>query len=86
MAGLPNPNTTTESAETAASRQNEIRYRLEERFTDFKTVDGLTLPFHYTIQFTSEQQNGQTMLSQWDTTIQAIKHNVSPDARNFQVK
>lgn len=82
--GAPSP--APQSAETSTPRQNEIRHRLEERFSDFTTVDGLSLPMHYTLQFTSEQQNGRTVLSQWDTVFSAIKHNVSPDPRNFQVK
>ncbi|HTR26294.1 MAG TPA: hypothetical protein VMI10_20140 [Terriglobales bacterium] len=80
------PPTGPDSAETNTARQNEIRYRLEERFSDFATVDGLTLPMHYTIQFTNEQQNGHSVLSQWDNKLSAIKHNVSPDPRNFEVK
>jgi hypothetical protein len=36
------------------ARQQESRYRLEERFSDFKSVDNLTLPQRWTIQFTAE--------------------------------
>jgi hypothetical protein len=82
--GAPAP--ATGSAETNTARQNEIRYRLEERFSGFTSVDGLSLPMHYTIQFTNELQNGRTVLSQWDMAFNAIKHNVSPDPRNFEVK
>ena len=70
----------------ATAHQNETRYRLEERFSDFAAVDSLTLPMHYTLQFTHEQKNGHTVLSQWDVELDAIKHSVSPDPRNFQVK
>lgn len=82
--GAPVP--ATGSAETNTPHQNEIRYRLEERFASFTTVDGLSLPMHYTIQFTNELQSGRTVLSQWDLAFNAIKHNVSPDPRNFEVK
>lgn len=75
-----------ETAEIASARQFETRYRLEERFSNFTTADGLTLPTHYTVQFAREQQNGHTVLSQWDTAVNAIKQNVSPDPRNFTVK
>lgn len=75
-----------ETPEIASARQFEIRYRLEERFSNFTTVDGLTLPTHYTVQFSQEQQNGATVLSQWDTNLTGIQENVSPDPRNFQVK
>ncbi len=84
--GGADSNIWAQSAETATARQNETRHRLEERFADFAAVDGLTLPMHYTLQFTYEQQNGHTVLSQWDVKLDAIKHNVSPDPRNFQVK
>ena len=75
-----------ETAEIASARQFQTRYRLEERFSNFSTVDGLTLPTHYTVQFAREQQDGHTVLSQWDTAVNAIKQNVSPDPRNFAVK
>jgi hypothetical protein len=47
-------NATIGRSEEANSRQQETRYRLEERFADFKTVDGLSLPEKWTIQFTSD--------------------------------
>ena len=39
------------------------RYRLSEKFSDFKIADGVTLPTHYDIQFTQELQNGRTSLT-----------------------
>jgi hypothetical protein len=41
-------------SETQTARQQETRYRLEERFADFKGVDNLSLPERWTIQFTAE--------------------------------
>ncbi len=41
-------------SETDTARQQDTHYRLEERFADFKTVDNLTLPERWTIQFMSE--------------------------------
>jgi hypothetical protein len=41
-------------SETQTARQQETRYRLEERFADFKSVDSLNLPERWTIRFTSE--------------------------------
>jgi len=40
--------------EVATGRGQETRYRLEERFADFKRVDNLNLPERWTIQFTAE--------------------------------
>ncbi len=42
------------------ARQSELHSRLEERFGDFKSVDGLSLPSRWTIQFTSERPGGLT--------------------------
>jgi hypothetical protein len=41
-------------SEIDTARQQESRYRLEERFADFKSVDNLTLPAQWTIRFTTE--------------------------------
>lgn len=41
-------------SETATARQQDSHYRLEERFSDFKSADNLTLPDRWTIQFTSD--------------------------------
>jgi len=72
--------------DTESPQHRETRYRLEERFSNFASADGLTLPTHYTIQYTEELENGHTVWSQWDTAVKAIKQNVSPDPRNFAVK
>jgi hypothetical protein len=72
--------------ETAAAQQQQTRYRLQEKFSDFKSVDGVTLPTHYNIQFTAELGNGRTTLSDWDMKALDILNNQSVDARNFEVK
>lgn len=72
--------------ETATARQQETRYRLEERFSDFKTADGLTLPTHYTIHFSQELGNGRTSVSEWEITASQITSGNGVDPRNFQVK
>jgi hypothetical protein len=74
------------TAETAAARQLPNRYRLDEKFSDFKTIDGVTLPTHYDIQFSQELQNGRTTLSDWDMKGLEVSNNVSVDAHNFDVK
>jgi hypothetical protein len=71
---------------TQSARQQETRYTLEERFSDFKTADGITLPSHYDIHFTQELQDGRTSLYEWDATFDKISHNVALDPRNFVVK
>jgi hypothetical protein len=44
--------------EVATARQQETRYRLVERFSDFKSIEDLNLPELWSIQFTSEVPNG----------------------------
>ena len=46
------------TSDIATARQQETRYRLEERFADFKSVDGLNLPERWTIEFTFENGAG----------------------------
>ncbi len=74
------------NAETANARQQQSRYRLEERFGDFKTIDGLTLPTDYTIRFTRESQNGGTTVSEWEIQESDLTNNTPLDERNFAVK
>lgn len=73
----------TESSETASARQHETRIRLEERFSDFKTVDGLTLPSHYNLHFSQELGNGHTSVNEWDVTTDDVHHNVPLDPKNL---
>jgi hypothetical protein len=62
------------------------RSSLEERFSDFKTVDGLTLPTHWNLQYTRELPNGSTTLSEWDLKEDQITNNEGLDPRNFELK
>jgi len=71
---------------TQSSKQRETRYTIEERFNDFKTADGLTLPTKYSIHFTEELQNGTTKVYEWDVTADQISNNQPLDPKNFQVK
>jgi hypothetical protein len=68
---------------TASSIQREIRYTIEERFKDFKTVNGVTLPSTYSIEYTEELQNGQTRAFQWEMTVDKSAENVGLDPKNF---
>jgi hypothetical protein len=71
---------------TESSKLLPERTTLEERFSDFKTVDGLTLPSHWNIQFTRELPNGSTTISEWDLKEDQITNNMGLDPRNFAVK
>src|SRR5215469_8822579 len=69
-----------------SSKLQAERSTLEESFSDFKTIDGLTLPTHWNIEFTRELPNGSTSVSEWDIEADQIKHNVGLDPRNFEIK
>lgn len=71
---------------TKSSSQKEIRYTLEERFGDFKTTEGVTLPTKYRLQWTEELQSGRTLLFDWQMTVTGLRDNVPLDAANFQLK
>jgi len=87
QAGLTTPAADNRGADiTQSSKQKEIRYTLEERFSDFKTAEGLTLPTKYVIHFTEELQDGTTKLYEWDMSADEVSNNRSLDPRNFQIK
>jgi len=71
---------------TQTATQPEIRYTIEEQFSDFKTADGVTLPSKYVIHFTQELQNGTTEVYEWDIAADEFSNNVGLDPRNFHVK
>jgi len=71
---------------TETSKLLPERTTLEERFSDFKTVDRLTLPTHWNLQFTRELPNGSTSVSEWDLKEDQITNNMGLDPRNFEVK
>lgn len=73
-------------SDIASARSQQTRYRIEEDFGDFQTVDGLTLPSNYQLRFTEEMENGFTKSVWWNVTSNRVLNNVSLDPRNFEVK
>ncbi len=71
---------------TESVNQQEIRYTIEERFSDFQTNNGITLPHHYDLQYTQELQNGSTRVYDWDMTVDKLLTNLDLDPGNFAVK
>ena len=62
---------------------DEARRTYKETFTDFKTVDGLTLPSHWTIEIRDDMSTTDTM--KWNFDVQTIAHvPVNPEA--FKMK
>lgn len=71
---------------TNSVNQQDIRYTIEERFSDFKAQDGITLPTTYSIEYTQEVQSGNTEVYHWDMTADKILDNVGLDPKNFDTK
>jgi hypothetical protein len=86
QAGLTTPSNAPGADVTQSARQKQTRYTIEERFSDFKTTEGLTLPTKYVIHFTEELQSGATNVFEWDLTADEVSNNKPLDLRNFQVK
>jgi hypothetical protein len=71
---------------TESVKNQPERSRLEERFSDFKTVDGLSLPTHWNIEFTRELPDGSTTVTEWDLKEDQITNNMGLDPRNFEMR
>ena len=80
------PSTSVVGGETAQSGKQTRRYRIEERFSDFKTADGLTLPTHYDLRYTMEGESGFTKSIEWEIKSASIANNMSIDERSFEVQ
>ncbi len=74
------------SSVTDSVNQQEIRYTIEEQFSDFQKDNGVTLPRHYDLQYTQELQNGSTLAYNWDMTVGKMINNLDLDPGNFQLK
>lgn len=81
---IPSQTLGASSDAAQAGQQATTRYRVEERFSDFKTADGLTLPSHYNLHFTSEQQSGATTVNEWNVSFGEVMENPQLDPKNFQ--
>ncbi len=56
---------------------DEVRYRLEESFADFRTVDGLTLPQSWKLRYTVEPVQPSTL--EWNINVSRLVHNTVTD-------
>jgi hypothetical protein len=78
--------TATAPASAIGGDQGQIRFTIEERFSDFQADSGLTLPRHYDLRFTREPQNGASRLYDFDMTADKFLTNIGLDPANFQIK
>jgi outer membrane lipoprotein-sorting protein len=83
---IPSQSLGVSSDEAQSRQQATTRYRVEERFSDFKTADGLTLPSHYNLHFTNEQQSGATAVYEWSVSLSEVMENPQLDPKNFEPK
>ena len=83
------------TTELENAKQDYTRYYMEERFDDFKEVDGLQLPNKWTIQFTSDVPTdpnhprlgiAESSVSQFQATVTAVHNNISLDPKNFEIR
>jgi len=68
-----------------SAQMRETRFTLSEFFSEFKEVDGLTLPHGYKLDFTYEGQN-QTILTSWTLTFDKIAHNTNINPAVFTIQ
>lgn len=80
------PPTSVVGGETAQALKSTRRNRLEERFSDFQTINGLTLPTHYDLRYTLEAESGFTKSIEWEVQNANIVNNIGIDPRSFEVK
>jgi hypothetical protein len=69
-----------------SAQQQQLRYTIEERFSEFQPYEEIMLPHHYDLQYTEELQNGSTRIYDWEMTADNIHSNVQLDPSNFQLK
>ncbi len=63
---------------------NQNRINLVETFSDFKQVDGLTLPHLYRITLNVDAQSG--FVGHWEIKIDRMSHNRKISAKAFAIK
>jgi hypothetical protein len=74
--------------------QEETRYELQERFSDFREENGLMLPSRWVIQFSStggtaekdERLHGKTSLLEWEMVYDKITANVPVGPKDFTIQ
>ncbi len=66
----------------ASSQQSDVYYRLEERFSDFKTQDGQTLPSRWKLSYEMSGGPGRTGTWNYAFEVQSVEPlQVQPEAK-----
>jgi hypothetical protein len=69
---------------TAQARQQPVRFKIEQRFSVFREVDGVTVPMESLLRFTIEGQTSSVRT--YNSKFDQVTNNVSLDPKNFQFK
>jgi hypothetical protein len=73
-----------ESPEVTAARLQESRFRLEEDFSEFQTVQGLTMPSKWRIRLTSDTKNSRVW--EWQAQFTKIENNADVRPAAFTIQ
>jgi hypothetical protein len=68
------------------ARLRPTTWMIEERFGNFTTLDGLTLPFHYDLRYQEQLQNNITNTIDWEVRVTGVHNNIPVDAKNFEIR
>jgi hypothetical protein len=69
---------------TLSVSQKETRYELEERFDNFKEVEGLMLPTHWNIRYTVDAQ--ASSIAEWDMNYSKLSVNQPVHPKAFTIQ
>jgi hypothetical protein len=73
------------SSDVRTARLRPTTWMIEERFGNFTTIDGLTLPFHYDLRYQEQLQNNITNTIEWEVKVTGVHNNIPVDAKNFEI-
>lgn len=69
---------------TLSVSQKETRYELEERFDNFKEVEGLMLPTHWNIRYTVDAE--ASSVAEWDMNFSKLSLNQPVPPKAFTIQ
>ena len=69
----------------ATVEEREIRYKMIEEFSSFKTEKGLTLPHAYKIKLSVDGRGG-TFLGEWEFNLTQFTFNDKIDPASFNIR
>lgn len=67
------------------SSQNDVYYKIQEWFGDFRVVDSLTLPHSYKLAF-SRQGPSQAVIFEYNVALTRVLHNQEMEPRAFTIQ